>query len=98
AVLDGPSQDIGNSFDASVRMPGESRQVVGGYVISEIVEQKERIEVLCVSEAKGASQVNACAFHCGLRFDYSSDRSNGHLHLQTEHPASEVSGQDPGER
>ena len=82
AVLDGAGEDVGDGFDAAMRMPGEAGEVVVGDVVAEIVEEEEGIEVGGVAEAEGAAEVDAGAFEGGLGFDESLYGSNGHDVLQ----------------
>ena len=54
-------------IDATVRMPGETGQVVrAGSSLTEIVEQQEGIEVLGLAEAEGALELHTGAFDGGL--------------------------------
>ncbi len=78
AVLHGSGQDVSDGFDAAMRVPGEAGQIVGGNVVAEVVEQKERIELGCVIEAECAAQMYASAFKSWLGFDKTLDGTNGH--------------------
>ena len=46
AVFDTAGQDIGNGFDAAVRVPGKACAVIAGIVTAEIVEEQEGIKFL----------------------------------------------------
>jgi hypothetical protein len=50
-------------------MPGEAGKVIFRHVIAKIVEQKEGIKVLGVSESESAAEVNACALKSWLRLN-----------------------------
>jgi hypothetical protein len=65
-MLDSSSENVGDRLDSAVRMPGEAGQVVVRNIIAEIVEQKEWIEIGCVSKPEGTTQVYARALHGGL--------------------------------
>jgi hypothetical protein len=78
AMLDGSRQDVRNRFDAAMRMPRKARQVVFGHIVSEIVEQQERIVLGRFAEAEGAAQMHACAFQRGLRGHELLDRTDRH--------------------
>ena len=75
-VVDGAGEDVGDGFDAAMRVPGEAGEVVGGDVVAEIVEQEEGVEIGGVAEAERAAEVDAGAFHGGLGFDDFVDGSN----------------------
>src|SRR5580704_15901352 len=62
AMLDRARKHIGNRFDAPMRMPGKSREVVCRLVVAEIVQQEKRIEVLGFTEPKSALQLYASTF------------------------------------
>jgi hypothetical protein len=49
-----------------MRMPGKSSQVIVWIVIPEVVQQQERIEILCLSESKRALKLYPRAFYRGL--------------------------------
>src|SRR5690348_12937645 len=78
AVLDGSGEDVRNGFDSTVRMPRKSREVILGDVIPEVVQKKERIELVGVTEAEGAAQVNSGSFERGLGLNEALDGTNGH--------------------
>src|SRR6266404_2726361 len=78
AVLDGSGKHVSDGFDAAVRMPRKSRQIIFGNIIAEIVEEKKRVEVRGVAEAEGAAQMHARTFHRWLGFDEPLHRSNRH--------------------
>ena len=65
-MLDGAGEHVGDGFDAAVRMPGEAREVVGGPIVAEIVEQQKWICLRRVAKAEGASQFDAGALNSGL--------------------------------
>src|SRR5215469_8514771 len=69
AVFDGTGKHVGDRLDSAVRMPRESRPVVLGIVVSEIVQQKKRIEFRGFSEPEGALHLHACAFDRWLRLN-----------------------------
>src|SRR5262249_28130823 len=77
---------------AAVRMPGEARQVILRNVVSEIVEQQERIELAGCAEAECAAQKDSGAFRRGLGFDQAFYRSDGHTLLSQAAAADEVDG------
>ncbi len=66
-VLDLSAQHVGDRLDAPVRMPGEPGQVIGGFVVAEIVQQQERVEDGGLAgTAKAAVQMDARALEGGL--------------------------------
>src|ERR1051326_1947150 len=81
AVLDRSRQNIGNRFDASVRVPRESSQVILWIVVAEIVQQQERVKVGSVAKAECAPQMDAGSFNGRFGFNQSLDRSQGHSSL-----------------
>src|SRR5215467_2297596 len=62
AMLDRSGEHIGDGLDASVRMPGKSRKIVGWVIVPEIVQQKKRIEFLGFAEAEGTLEFHSCTF------------------------------------
>ena len=79
AVLHGPRQDVGDGFDAAVRMPRKPGQVILRNVVAEIVEQQKRVEIGRVAETERAAQVHARAFQRRLGFDQALNRSKRHV-------------------
>jgi hypothetical protein len=65
-VLDRAGQHVGDRLDTAVRMPREPGQVIGGVVVSEVVEEQKRIELGGIAESEAALQTDACAFECRL--------------------------------
>ncbi len=78
AVLHRPGKDVGDGLDSAVRVPRETRQIIRGNVVAEVVEQQERVEIGGVAEAEGAAQMDACAFQSRLGFDQTFDWPDGH--------------------
>ena len=77
-MFDGAVKDIGDGFDAAVRMPGKAGEIILRVVVAEIVEQQERIGLGGFAEAEGAAQLDAGALHGGLRLHDAFDGSDGH--------------------
>jgi len=77
AVLDIAVQDIGDRFNATVRVPGEAFQIMLGIIGTKIVQQKKGIEQWDMTVAEGALQVNARTFNYRFAFkdlmDFSGD-------------------------
>ena len=63
AVLHGSGQNVGDGFNAAMRMPGKSGKIIFGNVVAEIVEQQERIEIFGVVESESAAQMNSCLLY-----------------------------------
>jgi hypothetical protein len=61
-MLDGAGEDIGDGFDAAVRVPGETFEVVLWMLVPEVIEEEERIEIFGFAEAEGALEADACSF------------------------------------
>src|SRR6266478_1500714 len=78
AVVHGSSKDVGDGLDAAMRVPGKACQIIFWNVIAEVIEEKKRIEVGSITEAKCTAQVHACAFQRRLRGDNPLNRSEGH--------------------
>src|SRR6266436_649659 len=83
-MLDGPGKDVRDGLDAAMRMPRKARQIIFGNIVTKIVEEKERVKVRSVAEAKRAAQVHARTFHRGLGFDKPFHRSDRHGASSTE--------------
>jgi hypothetical protein len=82
AMLDRSGEHVGDGLDSAVRMPWESRQIVLRNIVSEIIEQEERIEIVCVSEAERSPQMHARSFEGWLGFYETLDGPDGHVDLQ----------------
>src|SRR6202043_3548751 len=82
AVLHRAREDISDRLDPAVRMPWEAGQVIRRPVITEIVEQEERIELARVPEPERAAQVHTRPLESGLGPDQPLHRSDGHDGLQ----------------
>src|SRR5580693_5619453 len=82
AVLRSSRQDVGDSFDSTVGMPGKASKIILRNVIAEVIQQKERVELLRVSKAKGTPQMHTGTFERGLRLNETLNRSNRHVDLQ----------------
>ena len=78
AVLHGSGEHVGDGLDAAVGMPRKAGSVALGIVVPKVVQQKKRIEVRRIAEAKRAAQVHPGSFcgRCGL--DVALDRTNRH--------------------
>ena len=68
-VLHRTCQHVGNRLNPAMRMPRESRQVIVGIVIAEIVQQEERIEILGLTQSKRTLQLHPGAFQRRLRLN-----------------------------
>src|SRR5262249_24829842 len=79
AVVDGTGEHIGDRLDAAVRMPGETGEIVLGLLITEIVEEQERIEFARIAEAEGSPEPNAGAFRGRLGLSDTLRRTNRHF-------------------
>src|SRR6476620_9809551 len=67
AMLHGAGQPVRDGFDAAMRVPRASREILGRPVVTEIIEQQKRIGLRRSAEAEGASQLDAGTFNGGLR-------------------------------
>jgi hypothetical protein len=68
-VLGRTLQHVGNRLDPPVWMPGKTRQVLTGIVISKIVQHQKRIVIWFLMVTKDPLQVNSCPFEgrlCGF--------------------------------
>ena len=52
AMLHRSGENISDGFDAAMRMPGKSREIVLGDIVAEIVQQQEGIEVRVLPKPK----------------------------------------------
>ncbi len=78
-MLDASRKHVGDRFDAAMRVPGKSLEVLGRVVVAEIVEQQEGIEFTGIAEAEAALQLHAGAFERRLRSQDFFDGSYGHV-------------------
>src|SRR5690348_15843480 len=69
-VVHGSSQDMCYGFDPAMRMPGEARQIVGGNIVAEVVEQQERIEIGRIAEPKRTPEVHPGSFERRFGLDH----------------------------
>ena len=83
AMLHFAGENVGNGFNSPMRMPGKTCQVVLRFVVSKVVQQQERVEILGVAEPEGSTQVHARTLNGGFGFDQSFDGSYGHGFLMT---------------
>src|SRR5271165_4642888 len=76
-VSDLAGKDVGDGFDAAVRVPGEAGQIISGILVAKVVEEQERVEFLGLAEAKRALQLDAGSLDGGfglVDFFHSSER------------------------
>jgi len=78
AMLYRAREHVSNGFNTAVRVPRETRQIFLWNIVTEIVEQQERIEIGGVAEAECAAQMHACTFERRRRVNESLDWANGH--------------------
>src|SRR5207253_10706649 len=57
AVFYRSGQHIRDGFNAAMRMPRKARQIIGGDIVAEIIEEKKGIEVGGVAEEIGRAHV-----------------------------------------
>src|ERR1700719_2876135 len=65
AVIHRAGQDIGDGFDAPMRVPRKPRTVVVGAIVAEIVQQQERIEIAGIAEPEGAVELHPGSLYGG---------------------------------
>jgi hypothetical protein len=68
-VLHGAGKHIRDGLNTAVRMPRKACKVILGHVVTEIIEQQKRIEVLGVSKSESATKVNSRTLESGFGFD-----------------------------
>ena len=78
AMLDRSGEDVRDRLDAAMRVPRKSGEVIFRNVVAKIIEQKERIEIGSVAEAKSAAQVHPRTIASRLGPDESFYGTNGH--------------------
>ena len=78
AMFNCTCEDLGDRFDPAVRVPGESGKVIRRNIIPEIIEEKERIEVRCCTEAESAAKMDAGALEGRPGLDNAFNRSKRH--------------------
>jgi hypothetical protein len=61
-VLDRTGEDVGDGFDAAMRVPGEAFELVLGVFVAEVIEEEKRVEVFGFAEAERALEADTCAF------------------------------------
>src|SRR6185295_4214868 len=81
AMLDSAGEDIGDGFDAAMRMPRETVEIVFGNVVAKIVEEEEGVKFVGGAEAEGAAQVDSGAFESGLGLNQLFNGTDGHKDL-----------------
>src|SRR5581483_12394524 len=77
-VFHRPGQDVGDRLDAAMRVPRKPRKVVGGPIVSEIIEQQKWIELGRLAESERTLQLDAGAFQRRRRGENLFDGTNGH--------------------
>ena len=78
AMFDGAGQDVGNGFDAAMRMPRETGEVILRNVVAKIVEQQKGIEFGSVVEAESSAQMDAGTVEGRFGLDQTFYRAYGH--------------------
>ena len=78
AVINRAREDIGDGFNAAMRMPRKTRHVITRGLPAEIVEQQEGVELGWIAKAEGAVQMHACAFDMRLGGGLAEDGAEGH--------------------
>jgi hypothetical protein len=76
AMIHSACEHVGDCLDASMRVPGKTREIVFGHVVSKVIEQQERVVLACLTEPERPAQVHAGTLDSGLRRDQLLDRSN----------------------
>ena len=66
AVRNRSCQHVGDGLDSSIWVPRKARQIILRDIIAEIIQQEERVEVLGISESKGAAQMHTGPFESRL--------------------------------
>jgi len=79
AVFDGASEDVGDGFNAAVRVPREASEIILWNVVAKIIEEKEGIEIGGIAKAEGAPKVHTGSFQSGFCADEAFDGSDGHV-------------------
>ena len=77
-VVHDPVQHVGHRLDTPVGMHGKTRQIVAGVVGSEVIEEKERIEVVEPPGGNAPAKPDPCPFPYELRLDDLLDRPGIH--------------------
>jgi hypothetical protein len=73
-MFNGAGQDVRDGLDTPVRVSGKAGEVVIGNVVSEVIQEQERIELGRVAEPESPAQTHPGTFQGGLRFNQSSNR------------------------
>jgi hypothetical protein len=74
-MLDVALQDVGDRFDAAMGVPGKTLDILIGIVVSEIVEQQERVEERDLAVSEDPSEMDPCPLDRGPAFEYLPDLS-----------------------
>jgi hypothetical protein len=72
-----PGQDIGNSFNAAVGMPGEPFEIIVGVVTAKIVQEEKGIELGHLVIAEGPVEVDPGTLQRGFALPDFGDFSDG---------------------
>src|SRR5258708_31354293 len=78
AMLDRTGLYVRDRFNAAMRMPRETGEIIFGNIISKIIKQEKGIEIGGVAETERAAKVNTRAFASWLGFDETFDGAKGH--------------------
>jgi hypothetical protein len=74
-MIDRSRENVRDCFDSAMRVPGETREVIFGIVVPEIIKKKKWIEIGSVPESEGTAQMDAGSLECGFGLDYPLDRT-----------------------
>jgi hypothetical protein len=67
---------IGDGLDASMRMPWETGQIIGGMIGMKIIEKKKWIELRYFLVSEGSLEMHPCSLHGRSAFPNFSDLPN----------------------
>jgi hypothetical protein len=68
-MFNGAGQDVRDGLDTPVRVPGKAGEVILWNIVSEVIQEQERIELGCVAEPESPAQTHPSTFQRGPRFN-----------------------------
>src|SRR4051812_6392515 len=87
AVINGSGEDVSDCFNPPMGVPWKPSQIIFRYIVPEIVQEEEGVEIGSISETEGAAQMYSRTLECRLRFAELLDGPEGHKASSTKFTA-----------
>src|SRR6185503_16656871 len=78
AMLNSSRKHIRYGDDAAMWMPWEPSEIIGRYIVPEIIEEQKRVKFVGFAKAKCAAQLDSCSLNCWRGLDDFLDSADRH--------------------